>query len=227
LKTVGSEEAPMIHQALAVAAFFSLLAVGCGNTGDGYPQQEALVEEPDGRLSYYSGSRVAEKLQQGEDLEDIHNLNGFMRVRMPAAMLQDAGASKLRRKIISLEQPYPGFEILFHQPDDSSFQRNRATRMKNTLFIPGQPWLSGHAILRIFEDGTSYAGVHIITHSGTLPGSGADISWGMTSCSGEPDCPVLYYSSSNPCDWPPLPPGWILVPTMGQSADLDVLCHRR
>ena len=31
-----------------------------------------------------------------------------MRVRVPPAMLQDAGVSPFRRKIISLEQPYAG-----------------------------------------------------------------------------------------------------------------------
>jgi hypothetical protein len=174
---------------------------------------------------------VAELLQRGVDLEDVHNMNGFLRVRVPASLLQAAGASPRHRKIISLEQPYPGVEILLHQADDSSFMGNRATRMKNTRYLPGQPWLSGHAILRIMDDGTSYAGVHLITHSGTLPGSGADISWGMTGCTGEPDCPPLSFSSTNPCDWPPLPTGWNLVhqmgPPTGQPVNLDLLCQRR
>jgi hypothetical protein len=222
------EERMTCRAGVSLLALLAFPALGCGSVpGDEYLKQAALIEDPDGRLSYYSGSRVADKLARGEDPEDVHNLNSFMRVRVPPAMLQDAGASPFRRKIISLEQPYAGFEILHHEADDASFRGNRATRMKNTRYVPGQPWLSGHAILRILDDGTSYAGVHLIAHSGTLPMSGADISWGMTGCRGEPDCPTLRFASPDPCDWPPLPPGWVLVPLMGQAADLDVICHRR
>ena len=195
----------------------------------------AAVQEADGRIALYSGFEIRDRLTRTEDI-DASGLPSFLRVRVPPALAEEVRQNPRRRRILSLEEPYPGLEITYHTLDFSSVEEDenycvRVTRAENWLLVPGQPWLSGHVRISLRDDGEMVAGAHIIKHSGTVPLGGADVSEGFSGCSpGDPttpDCPALKYASMDPCHWPPLPPSWMLVALMGQPTDLDVLCGRK
>ena len=98
--------------------------------------------------------------------------------------------------------------------------------MKNTPFIPADPWLTGRAQVRRDDaSGVLEGSAHIVKYSGTLPLGIAIIGLGLTSCTGEPGCPALRYENQDPCRWPlPLPASWTLVPLMGGPDTLDAVC---
>lgn len=189
--------------------------------------QVAAVDEPDGRVSLYSGHLIADALTRGDDVESLSFMTPFLRLRVPR-MLVDAVPIELGQAVfISLEQTNPGVEILLHELDLATAANGRATRMKNTTFIPSDPWLTGRAQMRREDpSGVLVGGAHILKYSGTLPLSRAEHIWGMTSCVGQPGCPTLRYDNEDPCRWPlPLPASWTLQPLMGEPARmLDDLC---
>jgi hypothetical protein len=210
----------------------------CGDeTGPTDPAlANAVIQEADGRFALYAGRDIKPRLARGEPVDAPTSLPSFLRVRMPASLLREVHESPRHRRILSLEDPYPGLEITYHTYDHRSAQEDedhcvRLTRAENWVLSPGQPWLSGHVIVQELDDGRNIAGAHLLTYSGTLPLGGADVSEGMVGCSptdpATPDCPPLKYDDPDPCRWPPLPPGWSLVPLMGQSPDLDVVCGRK
>jgi hypothetical protein len=191
--------------------------------------QEAAVDEPDGRVSLYSGHLIADALARGEDLESLAFMTAFLRVRVPRSLLEMVPSDPGQPVIISLEEAYPGVEILLHQEDYSSVRHGRVTQMMNTTFIPAEPWLTGHAQVLRDPSGELMGGAHIVKYSGTLPPNSTDMSWGMAGCSAEPGCPTLRYDNPDPCRWPlPLPSNWIVVSLMqGQPATLEEFCANR
>jgi hypothetical protein len=188
--------------------------------------QRAVVEEPDGRVSLYSGQLIADALARGEDLESVSFLTSFLRVRVPRSLLDRVPPSPGEPVFISLEEVYPGVEILLHRFDYTTVVAGRATRMMNKTFIPADPWLTGHAQVQHDLSGVLAGGAHIVKYSGTLPMGSANITMGMTSCTGQPGCPLLLYENSDPCRWPlPLPASWTLESLMDGPQTLEALCH--
>src|SRR5688572_27031132 len=104
--------------------------------------QTAVVDEPDGRVSLYSGNLIADALARGEDVESLSFMTSFLRVRVPRELVDMVPPSPDQPVIISLEQAYPGVEILLHKYDYTTLVNGRATRMTNEAFIPGGPWLT-------------------------------------------------------------------------------------
>ena len=49
--------------------------------------QRAVVYEPDGRVSLYSGHLIADALARGEDLESLSFMTSFLRVRVPRELV--------------------------------------------------------------------------------------------------------------------------------------------
>ena len=189
--------------------------------------QAAAVDEPDGRVSLYSGHLIADAIARGEDLDSLAFMTAFLRVRVPRSLIETASGAPDQAAYISLEDPYPGVEILLHEFDYASIQHGRVTRMSNTTYIPADPWLTGRAQVLRDASGQLVGGVHIVKYSGTLPLGSSEIEWGMTSCTGQPGCPALRYENPDPCRWPlPLPSNWILDPLMEQPATLEALCGR-
>jgi hypothetical protein len=185
----------------------------------------AAVDEPDGRVSLYSGHLIADALARGDDVESLSFMTSFLRVRVPHALLM-VPAELGQPVVISLEQANPGVEILTHTFDDDTAVNGRATRMKNTLSLPADPWLTGRAqVLRDDPSGVFVGGIHAVKYSGTVPVGMSIISWGMTSCTGQPGCPALRYEDQDPCRWPlPLPASWTLESLMGGPDTLEELC---
>ena len=208
----------------------TLVGAACGGPQTGSMLQSefqhAVVDEPDGRVSLYSGHLIADALAGGGDLESLSFMTAFLRVRVPRSLVEMALTSHPRPVFISLEQAYPGVEILLHELDDTTGRDGRATQMTNTTFTPADPWLTGHAQVLSDSSGVLVGGAHIMKYSGTLPLGTADISWGMASCTGQLGCPSLRYADTNPCRWPlPLPANWILAPPQDGPQTLDVLCQ--
>jgi hypothetical protein len=203
-----------------IAATFVLAACGGPQQGSMLQSefQHALVVEPDGRVSFYSGHLIADALARGEDLESLSFRTAFLRVRVPRSLVEMVPTSPTQPVFVSLEQAYPGVEILLHEFD--------ATQVTNTTFIPADPWLSGHAQVQHDLSGALVGGAHIVKYSGTLPLGTSDTSWGMTSCTGQAGCPPLRYEKPDPCLWPlPLPANWIVAPAPGEPATIEALCH--
>ena len=208
----------------------SFVVAACGGPEDGSMLQAdfqtAVVDEPDGRVSLYSGHLIADALARGEDLESLSFMTSFLRVRVPRSLVDTVPLAPDQPVFISLEQSYPGVEILLHKFDYTTVVNGRATRMTNETFIPADPWLTGRAQVLRDPSGALIGGVHIVKYSGTLPLGMAYISWGMTSCTGQPGCPSLRYEHSDPCRWPlPLPATWTLEPLQGEPRTLEDLCH--
>jgi hypothetical protein len=211
--------------------YLTLAAAACAGPPDGGSSmlqsefQQAAVDEPDGRVSLYSGHLIADALGRLEDVENLSFMTAFLRVRVPRSLLEMVPTSLDQPAVISLEQEYPGVEILLHDFDYTSLRDGRATQMTNTTFIPGDPWLTGHAqVLRDRSCGF-VGGAHIVKYSGGLPLGTADISWGMVSCTGGLGCPQLRYANPNPCLWPAVPTNWVLAPQPDGPATLDALCN--
>lgn len=209
----------------------TFMMAACGGPEDGSMLQAefqvAAVDEPDGRVSLYSGHLIADALARGDDLESLSFMTAFLRVRIPRSLVDTVPADLGQPVFISLEQAFPGVEILLHEFDLTTLVNGRATRMENTLFIPADPWLTGRAqVLRGDPSGALVGGAHIMKYSGTIPLGSAEHIWGMTSCTGQPGCPVLRYENRDPCRWPsPLPASWTLEPLMGGPPQtLDGLC---
>jgi hypothetical protein len=208
----------------------TFMVAACGGPGDGSMLQSeyqvAAVDEPDGRVSLYSGHLIADALARGDDLESLSFMTAFLRVRVPRSLVDAVPADAPQAVFISLEEAYPGVEILLHEFDLTTLVNGRATRMENTTFIPADPWLTGRAqVLRDEASGVLVGGAHIMKYSGTVPLGSAETIWGMTSCADQPGCPALRYENSDPCRWPsPLPASWTLEPLMGGPDTLDELC---
>ena len=208
----------------------TFMVAACGGPEDGSMLQSefqtAIVDEPDGRVSFYSGHLIADALARGEDLESLSFMTAFLRVRVPRSLVYMVPPSPGQPVFISLEQAYPGVDILLHEFDYTSIRDGRATQMANTTFIPADPWLTGHAqVVRDLSSGVLVGGAHIVKYSGTLPLGSADVSWGMVSCTGQAGCPPLRYETSNVCLWPlPLPTDWTLATPQGEPRTLDALC---
>jgi hypothetical protein len=209
----------------------------CGDGGsmDRARYMDVTVMEGDGRTALYSGLDIRERLAHTTDI-DASGSPPFLRVRVPPTMVAEVQQAHLHRRILSLEAPSPSVEITYHTYDPTSEAEDEnhcvsLTRTQNLVLTPGQPWLSGHLLLSLRDDGSMTARAHIIKHSGTLPLGGAEIVEGFAGCSPDdpetPDCPPLRYANQDPCRWPPLPPGWTVVALMGQPTDLDVLCGRK
>jgi hypothetical protein len=213
-----------------IGATFVVAACGAPGTGSMLQSefQEATVQEPDGRVSLYSGHLIADALARGDDVESPAFATAFLRVRVPRSLLEIVPAALERPIFISLERAYPGVEILLHQLEPTPTQSGPPTSATNTTFTPADPWLTGHAQLLHDLSGALVAGAHIVKYSGTLPLGTADTSWGMPSCTGQRGCPALRYDNPDPCLWPrPLPADWILTPLQGQPSTLDGLCQAR
>src|SRR6266481_3020167 len=94
----------------------SCMFAACGGPNYGSLQQaefqEATVYEPDGRVSLYSGHLIADALARGEDLESLAFMTAFLRVRVPRSLLEIVPAAPDQPVFISLEQAYPGVEIV-------------------------------------------------------------------------------------------------------------------
>jgi hypothetical protein len=209
----------------------TLVVAACGAPENGSMLQAefqtAVVDEPDGRVSLYSGHLIADALERGEDLESLSFMTAFLRVRVPRSLLDMVPTAPSRPVFISLEQDYPGVEILLHEFDYASTVGGRATQMTNATFIPADPWLTGHAQVLYDLSGALVGGAHIVKYSGTLPLGVTDTNWGMPPCAGQPGCPSLRYENPNPCLWPlPLPTNWILAPQQDGPQTLDALCRR-
>ena len=209
----------------------TLLAAACsGPPGPGSmlqsEYQTAVVDEPDGRVSLYSGQLIADALARGDDLESLSFMTTFLRVRVPRSLIEMVPTLPDRPIFVSLERLQPGVEILLHEFDTTSAAQGQATRMTNTTFVPADPWLTGHAQVLHDLSGALVGGVHIVKYSGTLPLGNSDTSWGMTSCTGQRGCPALRYANPDPCLWPlPLPTNWTLTPLQGEPATLEALCN--
>jgi hypothetical protein len=207
-----------------------VMVAACSGPEDGSMLQSefqvAIVDEPDGRVSLYSGHLIADALARSEDLESLSFMTAFLRVRVPRELVDAVPTDPPRAVFISLEQAYPGVEILMHEFDSTTLVNGRATRMENTTFIPADPWLTGRAqVLRDEATGVLVGGAHIMKYSGTVPLGSAEHIWGMTSCADQPGCPALRYENSDPCRWPlPLPASWTLEALMGGPDTLDALC---
>ena len=200
----------------------TLVVAACGGPGQGSllqsEFQNALVAEPDGRLSLYSGHLIADALARGDDVESLSFRTAFLRVRVPRSLLEMVPTSPNKPVFVSLEQASPGVEILLHDFE--------ATGVTNRTFTPADPWLTGHMQVQHDSSGAWVAGAHIVKYSGTLPLGSSDTSWGATSCTGQPGCPALLYGAPDPCRWPsPLPASWTLAPTPGEPATLGALCR--
>jgi hypothetical protein len=192
--------------------------------------QVAAVDEPDGRVSLYSGHLIADALARGEDLESLSFMEAFLRVRVPRSLLEMVPTSLGQPVFISLEQAYPGVEILLHEFDYTTVAQGPTTptfTMTNTTFVPADPWLTGHAqVLHDDPSGALVGSAHIVKYSGTLPLGRAETLWGMSSCTGQLGCPPLRYENPVPCLWPlPLPTSWILTPQPDGPQTLDALCQ--
>ena len=192
--------------------------------------QYAAIDEPDGGASLYSGFSIADKLAREIDVESLDNRGAFLRVRVPRALLDSVQTSPTGRTIISLEEPYPGVEILMHDfdPEISSVTHEpvNLTRMKNTTYVPGQPWLSGRAMVERDDQGQLIGGVNFQTFSNTLPSGSLYLVWGLVDCDGDPVCPRLRYFNPDWCTWPAVPPGWTLMSSTGEAITLDHACGR-
>ena len=74
--------------ALIGAAF---VVAACGGPGPGSMLQSdfqnATVDEPDGRVSLYSGHLIADALARGDDLESPSFMTAFLRVRVPRSFI--------------------------------------------------------------------------------------------------------------------------------------------
>ena len=222
----------MERNVLALIGATFVLAACSGPPGPGSMLQSdfqsAVVDEPDGRVSLYSGQLIAEALARGEDLESLSFMTAFLRVRVPRSLIEMVPALPDRPLFVSLERLQPGVEILLHEFDTTSAPQGQATRMTNTTFVPADPWLTGHAQVLHDLSGALVGGAHIVKYSGTLPLGSSDMSWGATSCRGQAGCPALRYENPNPCLWPlPLPTRWVVTPLQGQPATLDALCQTR
>ena len=130
-----------------IGATFVVAACGGPEYGS-IPQAEfqtAVVDEPDGRVSLYSGHLIADALARAEDVESLSFMTAFLRVRVPRSLVDTVPPSPDQPVFISLEEAYPGVEILLHEFDSASVRDGRATQMKNSAFIPAEPWLTGRA----------------------------------------------------------------------------------
>ncbi len=206
-----------------IGATFAVAACGGPEYGS-IPQSEfqtAVVDEPDGRVSLYSGHLIADALARADDVESLSFMTSFLRVRVLRSLIEAVPLAPDQPVFISLEEASPGVEILLHEFDYASVRGGRATQMKNSAFIPADPWLTGHAQVLHDLSGALVGGVNIVKYSRsdtTL--SSAHIIWGMTSCTGQAGCPQLLYDNPNPCLWPlPLPASWDATQT------IDALCH--
>jgi len=189
--------------------------------------QTALVDEPDGRVSLYSGHLIGDSIARGEDLESLAFRTSFLRVRVPRSLLATTVTAPDLTTFISLEEAYPGVEILLHEFDYSNVKQGRAA-MINTSLTPGDPWLSGHAQVTLYPSSRFAGGVHSTKYSGTFPMGVSYTTWGSVGCSVEPGCPALRYDDPDPCRWPlPLPSNWILSPQPNQAATLAEVCGNR
>jgi hypothetical protein len=176
------------------------------------------VDEPDGRVSLYRGQFIGEKLRQGVNVEALTNPQSFLRVRVPRALVEEARATG--RKLLSLEERRAGVELLLHEVDPPT------GLIKNTIFLPGAPWLTGYASVVVGAGGRLAGGVRIIKWTGALPLTARELVWGLFECPGMSDCPTLQYANPNPCGWPPLPADWMLLGPTGQPATLADGCGR-
>jgi hypothetical protein len=173
-------------------------------------------------VSLYSGHLIADTLARAADVESLSFMTAFLRVRVPRSLMEAVPPLPDQPVFISLEEAYPGVEILLHEFDSASVRDGRATQMTNSAFIPADPWLTGRAQVLHDLSGALVGGANIVTYSRSdVALSTAYISWGMTnSCTGQAGCPALRYDNPNPCLWPlPLPASWDATQT------IDALCH--
>jgi hypothetical protein len=207
----------------------TLIVAACGGPDSGSMLQSelktAVIDEPDGRVSLYSGHLIADALARGDDLESLSFMTAFLRLRVPRSLLDTVPPSPGEPVFISLEQAYPGVEILVHDRD-VTLVNGQATRMQNSLFLPADPWLTGNAQVVHAPNGAWVGGAYIVKYTGTLPMGSAEITWGSTSCTGQPGCPSLRYDNPDPCRWPlPVPASWTLHPLQEDGPQtLDALC---
>ena len=86
----------------------SFVVAACGGPEDGSMLQadfqRAVVVEPDGRVSLYSGQLIADALARGEDLESVSFMTSFLRVRVPRSLLKTVPPSPGEPVFISLEE---------------------------------------------------------------------------------------------------------------------------
>jgi len=211
---------------------FVVAVTACSGPGDGSMLQAdfqtAVVDEPDGRVSLYSGHLIADALARGDDVESLSFMTAFLRVRVPRSLVDAVPPAPLQPIFISLEQVNAGVELLLHEFDHETAVNGRATRMKNSTFNPADPWLTGHAQVQHDLSGALVGGAHIVKYSGTSPLGSAEYVLGMTSCTGQPGCPALLYDNPDPCRWPlPLPSGWTLeLLQQDGPPTLEALCQK-
>ena len=101
--------------------------------------------------------------------------------------------------------------------------------MTNTTFIPGDPWLTGHA--QVYHDlsGALVGGVHILKYSGTLPLGASDIELGHGELRGATrlSCAPLRESGSLPLAVAVTDQLDPRARCTGEPATLEALCQAR
>jgi hypothetical protein len=182
----------------------ALLILGlsaCGSNAATPESNRAVVVEADGSYSFYAGRGVGDAVASGRSV-GMDYPHGFMALKVPASLYEEATQAPQKVKTVSLEVPDPSIEMIVH-PDPAS-------AVPDTLYFhPGDPWVTGYAQVGVGTDNFTMGYFEVIKWNkdttGTMPTLYSEDIY-TTGLLPDDTKPALQYADG-PKD--PLPSNWM------------------
>lgn len=192
-----------------------LMGVGCA-AKPSIEKNRASVREPDGRYSFYAGKGIGDILARGEAVRDDHP-TPFMRLRVPSTMMELAAAKASAVKTVSFEVPDPSIEATIHwfAPVSNNGEPVKTAAMTNSVFHPGDPWLTGYAQVATDATGvtmgffsvTRWNRKTVVDALGNARTMYAEEVHSTGLMADDEELPALKYEG-DPTNWAAIPDGW-------------------